>query len=82
MNKILLGQRVKDKLTGFEGLVTGRAQYITGCDQLLVQPSLNGKGEFVEARWLDEPRLDITESSQVMINMTSDKGGDKAAPIR
>lgn len=82
MSEILLGQRVQDKITGFHGLVTGRAQYITGCNQLLVQPQLNDKGEFVEGRWIDEPRLTIIETKQLIVNTTPDKGGDKAAPIK
>lgn len=30
---IILGRKVRDKVTGFEGIVTGRATYLTGCDQ-------------------------------------------------
>jgi len=30
---IPLGKKAKDKITGFVGIIIGRAQYLTGCDQ-------------------------------------------------
>lgn len=33
---VYLGQEVRDRLTGFSGVVTGRAEYITGCAQICV----------------------------------------------
>ena len=37
---IELGQKVQDSITGFAGLVTGRCEYITGCNQILIQPPI------------------------------------------
>lgn len=34
MNKIEFGYKYKDIITGFEGIVTDRAMYITGCDRV------------------------------------------------
>jgi hypothetical protein len=34
--KFDLGVTVKDVIHGFEGVVTGRCQYLTGCTQYLV----------------------------------------------
>lgn len=57
--KFELGQQVKDKLTGFEGFVTGRCDYMTGCKQYLVTPKVRkGKThEYPSGSWLDEDRL-------------------------
>lgn len=30
------GQTVKEKITGFQGVITGVVSYITGCNQYLV----------------------------------------------
>ena len=50
---IQLGQKAKDKVTGFEGIIIGRCQYLTGCDQYgLVPPARDGKIE--PAQWFDE----------------------------
>lgn len=55
---IELGYEVKDKITGFKGTVTGRAQYVTGCDQYLVTPKSKGV-TFADSSWIDEGRLII-----------------------
>lgn len=34
--KFELGATLKDKITGFEGIATGVASYITGCDQYVI----------------------------------------------
>lgn len=47
---------VEDKITGFAGVVTGRAEYATGCRQYSVQPPVKN-GEYRSGVWLDEDRL-------------------------
>jgi len=78
---IELGSKVKDKITGFEGLATGLCRYITGCTQVLVQPSVKPDGEFVDCRWMDEPRLEVIVPSAFVFNAdAADNGPDKPAP--
>ena len=55
--EIALGEHVQDEVTGFEGVVTGRVDYIAGCRQYLVQPPVDERDKWVEARWFDEDRL-------------------------
>lgn len=56
---IELGQKAKDKITGFVGVITGRAQYLYGCDQYcLVPPAKDGKIE--QGQWFDEGRILVT----------------------
>ena len=55
---IELGYEVKDKVTGFKGIVTGRASYITGCDQYLIAPKNKG-ATFENSIWIDEGRLKV-----------------------
>jgi len=56
---IKMGDRVKDSISGFSGIVIGRAEYLYGCVQILVQPeSLQEGGEPCESRWMDEQRFD------------------------
>jgi hypothetical protein len=56
---IELGQMAKDKVTGFEGIITGRAQYIYGCDQYCLVPSVDKQRQVVKSEWFDEGRLEI-----------------------
>jgi hypothetical protein len=54
---IKLGTRVKDAITGFEGIATSRAEYLYGCVRVLVEPQILKDGKPVEALWLDELRF-------------------------
>lgn len=55
--KIELGAKVTDAITGFKGIVTGRAEYITGCRQYGVAPRVGKNNEVKDALWIDEDRL-------------------------
>jgi len=56
MFKINMKAKVKDSITGFAGIVTGRVEYVTGCRQYLVAPK-SQKNKFGDSIWLDEDRL-------------------------
>jgi hypothetical protein len=56
--KIKMSEKVKDNVTGFEGTVTVRAEYLTGCRQYFVQPKMKkGAKDYPEGHWFDEDRL-------------------------
>lgn len=77
---ISLGASVKDKITGFSGVVTGRAEYLTGCTQCLVVPKIGDDGIFKDSVWFDEQRLDLTKSELFRLNNSRTPGPDKPAP--
>lgn len=81
MKAIPLGSIVRDRITGFSGAVTGAAQYITGCQQVLVQPSMKNDEDFREPRWFDVDRLTILAQEPVSIPVTV-PGPDIAAPSK
>lgn len=57
---IKLGQKARDKVTGFEGVLTGKAQYLYGCNQYcIVPPAKDGKVE--ESHWFDEGRIEFVD---------------------
>jgi len=49
----LLGFTFRDRITGFEGIATGHVSYITGCDQLLLVPPVDGDGKVRDSQWFD-----------------------------
>lgn len=52
---IEFGDEVKDPVTGFRGVVLGRACWLNGCTRLGVQPqTLKSDGLPAEWQWLDE----------------------------
>jgi hypothetical protein len=58
MGKIELGSKVRDRITGFEGVVTGRAQYLHGVDNALVEALTGNDGE-QHSEWIAETRLEL-----------------------
>jgi hypothetical protein len=77
--KIGLGSEVRDSVTGFQGIVTARAEFIAGCRQYIVQPPVKKDGSIPENNWLDEERLIVVKSKQVQGKPT---GGPQSIPSR
>lgn len=82
MAAIKLGVKAKDKITGFEGVVTGHADYLTGCDQYLVQPPVGEKGDARDGRWFDEQRLEVLDAPAMVLDNSKGNGADMEAPIK
>jgi hypothetical protein len=79
---IKMGETGKDKITGFVGVATGYCEYITGCNQFLLSPPVNKKGERVEPQWFDEQRLERVGKLTVRLDSGTSSGFDKPAPKR
>lgn len=86
MTPIELGRTYKDVVTGFQGIAIGRVEYVSGCNQVLVQPVVIN-GEWKDSHWFDEERLilnrDIARIPDLLgIGRSPAKGYDKEAPRR
>lgn len=64
----LLGFRVKDKVTGFVGVVETIGFDLYGCVQAIVRPQLDSKksNELPSCSWLDVKRLEKVGTKRVM----------------
>lgn len=80
--KTILGSRVRDVITGFEGTVTGRAEYISGCHQALIAPALSADGAMRDSQWIDEQRLERVGSAMLTLDNGATPGCDRQAPKR
>ncbi len=79
-----LGDKARAIITGFEGIVIAKVSYLTGCDQVCLQPQgLNEKGDYFDCRYFDAPYVDLLERA-VVPNRTPDRttGCDIAPPSR
>lgn len=78
------GDKVSDKVTGFTGVITGAATYLTGCNQYLITAKV--KDEFSEAKsnWFDEGRINIIIPKELKGSdvKASDNGSDIPALIK
>ena len=52
-----LGSKVIDLVTGFSGIVTARVEYLNGCRQYCVTPSVDKEGKKQEHDYIDETQL-------------------------
>lgn len=79
----ILGHTVKDAITKFEGVATGYCQYLTGCNQVLVTPSIKD-GQWREGHWIDEQRLEVQGDARHHPRSFAgtNPGFDKPAPVR
>ncbi len=59
------GDKVKDTVTGFTGIVNGICYYLQGCRHIQIQPQELYEGKPVKAIWFDEPQLKIIKKSVV-----------------
>ena len=59
---IQLGDRVRDRISGFEGIVVGITDWLYQCRRPIVQPSsLTSDGKPTESQSFDEDQLEIVE---------------------
>lgn len=77
------GDRLKDVITFYEGIVTGAACYITGCNQYLITAMPKDKFSDAERVWIDEGRLVLMQSQAVKLDAPksdNERGSDISAP--
>lgn len=54
---ITLGNKARDKISGLEGIVTARTEFLHGCVRLQIQAKANKKeGKVPNGYWVDEPQ--------------------------
>lgn len=76
--KIPMEATVKDSITGFMGVVTGRCDYITGCRQYCVTPKAI-KNKPGDSHWIDEDRLIASAKPKAVKKVKrSNTGGPQA----
>lgn len=79
--KFEFGDIVQDLITKTEGIVTGHADYVTGCDQYLIQPKSDKRNIKISGEWFDEMRLvkkGIDKATRSIIKTNT--GADIEAP--
>lgn len=62
----LLGLKVKDKVTGMEGIVASICFDLYGCIQACVNPGLDKEGKQKDQHWYDVNRLEVVSKKPIM----------------
>ena len=58
---IRLGTHVRDRVSGFTGVVENRASFLHGCDRYCVQPMVGADGKMPDSAMVDEPQLEVLD---------------------
>jgi hypothetical protein len=65
---INLGDRVRDRMTGIEGIAFGRSSYLTGCDHIgIKRTGTGGDGKAFDMHLVDEPLVELVEKSAFVV---------------
>ena len=62
-----MGDKVKDTLSGFTGVVLARSEHMTGCNQLYVLPDSTETNEMKSGHWFDVERMEKLEDRVVEV---------------
>lgn len=78
---IKLGQVGKDVVTGFQGICIGKAQYLTGCNQVyLVPQKLSKEGKRQDGEWFDDQRIQAQGEKVLELDNEKSPGMDEREP--
>ena len=77
--EIELGNKVRDKVTGFEGIATAKIEYINGCIQFCVKPKVKEDGKMPDGEYIDVDELEIVDKG-IIIEADSTGGPQRDCP--
>ena len=84
MFKFKLGQKAKEKITGFTGIIVARIDYLTGCNRYSLQTEDLYEGKPVDWQNFDENQLELVkekkEKKPKIKKEKTDKGGPRPSP--
>ncbi len=81
-SELELGDVVKDKVTGFKGIVVGITNWLYGCARAIVQPEgLTKEGKVYDNQSFDVPQLEIVKKAKIQ-PASQDTGGPRQTPVQ
>ncbi len=69
---IMLGSKVKDVVSGFEGIAVAEYNFLYGCSRYCVQPSMDKDGKLPDNQTFDEPQLKVVSKPSVEMTKSLD----------
>jgi len=73
--QINLGDKVRCKVTDFEGIAWSRIEYLNGCIQIGVKPKVDKDGKLQDAVYIDIEQIEVVKKDAATINARR-SGGD------
>lgn len=81
MTKVNLGDKVQDKVTGYEGIATARVEYLNGCTQYGVSGKVDKDGKVPDVLYIDHSQLEVVVDKKVVVE-ARDTGGATTRGLR
>lgn len=72
---VMIGDRAKDRVSGFQGIVTGKHTYIEGCLQFTLTAEDNKIKEEKAIRPFDSARLEVIAKQAIVLASTGEPPG-------
>lgn len=82
-----LGDKVRDRISGFEGVVIGVTEWLYNCRRPIVQPfTVDSNGKPVASESFDEPQLEVLEKAvfktETPLKTSKKTGGPRITPAQ
>lgn len=79
---ITLGQTVRDAITGLEGVVVAKHEYLYGCTRVSIQPAEHKDGKVADSFTIDEQQALPVDKPNILeiAPKTNERGGDRPVP--
>lgn len=77
---INVGDKVKDTITGLEGMAVAKIIYMNGCIQYEVQPKGLKDGKIIKSAWIDEGQLIVKKEARKKEDKKRPPGGSGNVP--
>jgi hypothetical protein len=71
----LLGKKVREVVTGLEGIAVAKIDYMNGCRQYSIQPQVCKDGVPAEAKWWDAEQVELLKDKKVVSKKKKPTGG-------
>lgn len=79
---IALGQKVKDRVTGFTGIAVAKVEYLNGCIQFCVKPEMSEPGKMPDGQYIDDHQLEIIGEGIVVARRETGGPSPDTPPVR
>ena len=79
--KSFLGSKVRDSVTGFEGIAVAETTWLNGCVRVTLQPTIDKDGKVPDSVTFDAPQLVIVEAEKVLTG-NRESGGPNTTPAQ
>lgn len=78
--KFGLGDKVKDTVTGYVGIIVSVSFWLNGCVQCGVKAPIDKDGKVLEAEWFDDQQLELVKAERKRATPEETGGPQRDAP--